>query len=65
MIPKCKSCELYQEGVALSHSKKGSVRGVTSLVRARYCDHSSFTSGNPAISSRELRTSPQWCPLRK
>lgn len=64
-VPKCKMCEFYKEGEALSTSSRSSMRGVTSLKVARYCTHNEAIGvGYPSIESNELKTSPKWCPLR-
>ena len=64
-VPKCKECEFYKEGEALSISSRSSMRGVTSLKTARYCTHKvSIGDGYPSVESNELKTSPKWCPLR-
>lgn len=60
MVPKCKECEYHRKIEALTYSA-GSIK-TTYLKKYDSCF---YTEGSyPVIESKELRTSPIWCPKR-
>jgi len=66
IVPKCKECENYREGMGLAGSSTDRRRMYQGLAKARYCVNKEVSSEDsfPAIELNELKTSPKWCPKR-